>query len=243
MNLSEMNPNGKPPAPPLVSMQALYKYHRTDQVETAALGGIDLEVAPGEFVAIMGPSGSGKSTLLNALGLVDTPSRGSYRLDGLETTSLPEKERARLRKGTIGFVFQSFNLIDELTAWENVELPLRYLKVKGRERRERVEEALAQLEMTHRKDHYPQELSGGQQQRVALARAVVIQPRLILADEPTGNLDSAHGKAVMDILQELNHRGTTIIMVTHSEHDAGYARRLVQLFDGKVLESETERMA
>lgn len=225
---------------PLVQMKELYKYHRTDKIETAALGGINLRIEQGEFVAIMGPSGSGKSTLLNAMGLIDSPSHGSYHFERTDTTKLREKERAKLRKGSIGFVFQSFNLIDELTAQENIALPLLYLKIPQKERKQRVDQALETLQMVHRRDHYPQQLSGGQQQRIAIARAIVIHPSLILADEPTGNLDSENGEAVMAILKQLNKEGTTVVMVTHSSYDASYADRIVELFDGQVLQHEHE---
>lgn len=221
-------------------MQSVYKYHYTDEIETAALNGIDLNIQEGEFVAVMGPSGSGKSTLLNVMGMIDKLSKGSYHFDGKEINGLSQKARAEIRKGAIGFVFQSFNLIDELTAYENVELPLIYLKVPAKERKKRVLQALEALEMSHRRDHYPQQLSGGQQQRVAIARATVISPRLILADEPTGNLDSKNSEAVMDILMDLHRAGSTIVMVTHSDHDASFAERTIQLFDGNVLITENE---
>ncbi|UBM57290.1 ABC transporter ATP-binding protein [Marinilongibacter aquaticus] len=213
----------------------LQKVFTTDEVETTALNGIDLEIQDGEFVAIMGPSGCGKSTLLNILGLLDNPSEGSYDFYGTEVGGMNERQRATLRKGNIGFVFQSFNLIDELTVFENVELPLLYLKIPGAERKEKVETALKRMNMMHRRNHFPQQLSGGQQQRVAIARAVVAKPKLILADEPTGNLDSANGEDVMNLLQELNKEGTTIAMVTHSPYDASFAHRTVNLFDGKIV--------
>ena len=208
---------------------------RTSEVETGALHHVSLEVKEGAVVAIMGPSGCGKSTLLNILGLLDNPTEGSYRLLGQEVAGLHEKERTRVRKGKIGFVFQSFNLIDELNVFENVELPLTYLDIKSSERKRMVTELLRRMNISHRAKHLPQQLSGGQQQRVAIARAVITRPKLILADEPTGNLDSKNGKEVMDLLTELNRQGTTIVMVTHSKHDAGFAHRTVHLFDGSIV--------
>ena len=213
----------------------LQKSYRTEEVETTALNNVNIEIKEGEFVAIMGPSGCGKSTLLNILGLLDNPTGGEYNFLGKEVSNYSERQRANLRKGSIGFVFQSFNLIDELTVWENVELPLLYLDVPSAERKERVEAALDQMQITHRKGHFPQQLSGGQQQRVAIARAVVATPKLILADEPTGNLDSARGEEVMKLLAALNEAGTTIIMVTHSPADAEFAHRITYLFDGHVV--------
>jgi putative ABC transport system ATP-binding protein len=213
----------------------LQKVFTTEEVETTALNGINIEIQDGEFVAIMGPSGCGKSTLLNILGLLDNPSGGSYNFYGSEVAPMSERQRANLRKGAIGFVFQSFNLIDELTVYENVELPLLYLKTPATERKQRVEEALERMKMMHRRNHFPQQLSGGQQQRVAIARAVVANPKMILADEPTGNLDSTNGEEVMKLLQELNNAGTTIVMVTHSPYDAGFSHRVINLFDGKVV--------
>jgi putative ABC transport system ATP-binding protein len=213
----------------------LQKVFTTEEIETTALNGIDLEIKDGEFVAIMGPSGCGKSTLLNIIGLLDNPSEGSYVFYGNEVAKMSERERASLRKGNIGFVFQSFNLIDELTVFENVELPLLYLKTPATERKEKVEAALTRMNMMHRRNHFTQQLSGGQQQRVAIARAVVAKPKLILADEPTGNLDSTNGEEVMKLLQELNNEGTTIAMVTHSPYDAGFAHRIINLFDGKIV--------
>lgn len=224
---------------PLVRMQDIYKYHYTDELQTAAINGISLDIYSGEFLAIMGPSGSGKSTLLNLIGMIDEPSRGSYLFAGEDTGSLSRKARSVLRKQNLAFVFQSFNLIDELTSFENIELPLIYLKVPRKERIERVERVLAQLDMLHRRDHYPDQLSGGQQQRVAIARAVATEPKLILADEPTGNLDSANGKIVMQQLQNFHAGGTTIVMVTHSEHDASFAQRRIDLFDGSILVEES----
>ena len=219
----------------MIQIENLSKVFRTSEVETIALNHVNIEVKEGEFVAIMGPSGCGKSTLLNILGLLDNPSEGSYKLIGKEVANLKEKERTRLRKGVIGFVFQSFNLIDELNVFENVELPLTYLGIKASERKERVLEILKRMNLSHRAKHFPQQLSGGQQQRVAIARAVVTNPKLILADEPTGNLDSKNGAEVMNLLTELNKEGTSIVMVTHSQHDAGFAHRVIHLFDGRVV--------
>jgi putative ABC transport system ATP-binding protein len=219
----------------MIKTTDLTKIFRTDEVETTALDHISLEVKKGEFVAIMGPSGCGKSTLLNIIGLVDQPSAGLYYFDGHNVSSLNENERTRMRKGNIGFVFQSFNLIDDLTVSENIELPLVYMHVRETERKKSVEAILERMKIGHRKNHFPQQLSGGQQQRVAIARAVVANPKLILADEPTGNLDSKNGIEVINLLTELNKEGTTIIMVTHSDRDAGYAHRVVNLFDGQVV--------
>ena len=219
----------------MIEISNLSKVFRTSEVETVALNQVNLEVKEGEFVAIMGPSGCGKSTLLNILGLLDNPTEGSYKLLGQEVSQLKEKERTRVRKGKLGFVFQSFNLIDELNVFENVELPLTYLGISASERKERVNEMLKRMNISHRAKHMPQQLSGGQQQRVAIARALITRPRLILADEPTGNLDSKNGKEVMDLLTELNKEGTTILMVTHSQHDASYAHRTVHLFDGSIV--------
>jgi ABC-type antimicrobial peptide transport system, ATPase component len=219
----------------MIQINNLRKVFRTEEVETIALNNIAMEVKESEFVAIMGPSGCGKSTLLNILGLLDNPSSGEYYLDSKEVGHLREKERTQTRKGKIGFVFQSFNLIEEMTVYENVELPLTYLKVKASERKKRVEEVLRRMNISHRSGHFPNQLSGGQQQRVAIARAVIANPKLILADEPTGNLDSKNGKDVMDLLTELNREGTTIVMVTHSQHDASFAHRVVNLFDGQIV--------
>ena len=219
----------------MIKINDLRKVFRTEEVETIALNNIAMEVKEGEFVAIMGPSGCGKSTLLNILGLLDNPTSGEYWLDSKEVGHLKEKERTQTRKGQIGFVFQSFNLIEEMTVYENVELPLTYLKVKTSERKKRVEEVLRRMNISHRAGHFPNQLSGGQQQRVAIARAVIANPKLILADEPTGNLDSKNGKDVMDLLTELNREGTTIVMVTHSQHDASFAHRVVNLFDGQIV--------
>lgn len=219
----------------MINISNLEKYYRTDEIETVALNKLSLEVKEGEFVAIMGPSGCGKSTLLNILGLLDDADAGSYRLNGLETAHLNENQKADIRKENIGFVFQSFNLIDELTVYENVELPLIYLGVKGSRRKTMVEQVLEKMQIMHRKNHFPQQLSGGQQQRVAVARAVVNNPKLILADEPTGNLDSINGNEVMQLLTDLNEAGTTVVMVTHSEHDARYSHRIVRMLDGQVV--------
>lgn len=219
----------------MIKIEGLSKFFRTEEVETIALNGVSMEVKDGEFVAIMGPSGCGKSTLLNILGLLDNPTSGDYYLADREVGHLKEKERTQVRKGNIGFVFQSFNLIDELNVYENVELPLIYLKKKASEKKEIVSHILDRMNISHRAKHFPQQLSGGQQQRVAIARAVVANPKLILADEPTGNLDSKNGKEVMELLTELNKEGTTIVMVTHSQHDSGYAGRTINLFDGQVV--------
>ena len=217
---------------------------RTEEIETSALNNVSLHIQKGEFVAVMGPSGCGKSTLLNIVGLLDNPTGGEYYFDGQEVGGFKERHRTQLRKGNIGFVFQSFNLIDELNVFENVELPLIYLKLKARERRDMVEKVLERMKISHRRKHFPQQLSGGQQQRVAISRAVVANPKLILADEPTGNLDSKNGLEVMNLLTELNREGTTIVMVTHSLHDSGFAHRVINLFDGEVLtENINERLA
>lgn len=219
----------------MITVKDLSKVFRTEEIETTALNGVSFEINNGEFVAIMGPSGCGKSTLLNILGLLDNPTSGSYRLLDSEVGGLKEKERTKFRKGNIGFVFQSFNLIDELNVYENVELPLRYLNISASERKQKVIEILKRMGISHRAKHFPQQLSGGQQQRVAIARAVVSNPKLILADEPTGNLDSKNGKEVMDLLSELNKEGTTIVMVTHSQKDAAVAQRVINLFDGQIV--------
>ena len=218
----------------IIKAEKIKKAFRTEELETWALNGVDFEVSKGEFVAIMGPSGCGKSTLLNILGLLDNPSEGSYYLNGTDVASFTEGQRTDLRKGVIGFVFQSFNLIDDLNVYENIELPLLYMGVSKKERKERVEAAMERMDITHRSKHFPQQLSGGQQQRVAIARAVVALPEIILADEPTGNLDSKNGIEVMELLRRLNSEGTTIVMVTHSQRDASYADRIVNLFDGEV---------
>ena len=213
----------------------LQKIFKTEEVQTLALNDVNIEVKEGEFVAIMGPSGCGKSTLLNILGLLDNPTSGEYYLNGTEVSKYTEAQRTNLRKGVIGFVFQSFNLIDELNVYENIELPLLYMGIPSAERKRRVETAMERMAIMHRSKHFPQQLSGGQQQRVAIARAVVSNPKLILADEPTGNLDSKNGKEVMELLNELNKEGTTIVMVTHSQHDARFAGRIINLFDGQVV--------
>ncbi len=221
----------------MIKVENITKTFSTDEVQTLALNGVSLEVADGEFVAIMGPSGCGKSTLLSILGLLDNPDDGQYYLDGEEVGHLKERERTKYRKGRIGFVFQSFNLIDELTVEENIDLQLKYIGVPRKERAERVLDVLRKVKLSHRAKHYPQQLSGGQQQRTAIARAVVGRPKLLLADEPTGNLDSKNGQEVMDLLKQLNAEGTTIVMVTHSLHDAKMANRIINLFDGQVVDN------
>lgn len=220
----------------MIRTENLTKTFRTEEIETMALNKVNLQIAKGEFVAILGPSGCGKSTLLNILGLLDNPTEGRYFFDNQQAGHLKERQRTQMRKGNIGFVFQSFNLIDELNVFENVELPLIYLKIPTRKRKEMVQTVLKRMNIGHREKHFPQQLSGGQQQRVAIARAVIANPKLILADEPTGNLDSKNGREVMDLLSELNREGTTIIMVTHSQHDAGFAHRIINLFDGMVVD-------
>ena len=220
----------------MIKTENLQKVFRTEEVETWALNDVSIDIAAGEFVAIMGPSGCGKSTLLNILGLLDNPTGGAYFLNVTDVSAYPERNRTRLRKGVIGFVFQSFNLIEELNVFENIELPLLYMGVPVAVRKQKVHAAMERMQITHRAKHFPQQLSGGQQQRVAIARAVVAGPKIILADEPTGNLDSKNGKEVMNLLTELNAEGTTVIMVTHSQHDAGYAARIVNLFDGQIVE-------
>ncbi|NLU39103.1 MAG: ABC transporter ATP-binding protein [Bacteroidales bacterium] len=225
----------------MIKTVKLTKVFRTEDIETLALNEVNFEVKKGEFAAIMGPSGCGKSTLLNIIGLLDNPSEGSYLFDGTDVAKYKESQRTNLRKGNIGFVFQSFNLIDELNVFENVELPLLYLKIGTRERKEMVTKVLERMNIAHRAKHFPQQLSGGQQQRVAIARAVVANPKLILADEPTGNLDSKNGLEVMNLLTELNREGTTIVMVTHSMHDAGFAHRIINLFDGQIITEEEKR--
>jgi len=219
----------------MIKIANLEKYYRTEDVETVALNKLSIEVKEGEFVAVMGPSGCGKSTLLNILGLLDDSDGGSFLFNGVEVVDFKERKRADLRKRNIGFVFQSFNLIDELTVFENVELPLIYLGMKSSERKQKVEEVLDKIKIMHRRNHYPQQLSGGQQQRVAVSRAVVNNPKLILADEPTGNLDSTNGNEVMQLLTDLNEQGTTIVMVTHSEHDARYSHRIIRMLDGQTV--------
>ncbi len=219
----------------MIKTDNLSKIFRTEEIQTKALANVNLHVKKSEFVAIMGPSGCGKSTLLNIVGLLDNPTEGTFHFNGKEVGRLKESKRTQQRKGNIGFVFQSFNLIDNLNVYENVELPLVYLKIKSRKRKQLVKEILERMKIGHRTKHFPQQLSGGQQQRVAIARAVIANPKLILADEPTGNLDSKNGKEVMDLLTELNREGTTIIMVTHSDRDANYAHRIINLFDGKIV--------
>jgi len=226
----------------MLTTKDLTKIFRTDEVETTALNKVNLEVQKGDFVAVMGPSGCGKSTLLNIVGLLDNPSGGELYFDGTEVSKFKERQRTNLRKGNIGFVFQSFNLIDELTVYENVELPLLYMNVSSSERKRKVGEVLDRMKISHRKKHFPQQLSGGQQQRVAISRAVVTNPKLILADEPTGNLDSANGEEVMNLLTELNKEGTTIVMVTHSPSDAEKAHRIVQLFDGHIVTENIKKI-
>ncbi|HLP06002.1 MAG TPA: ABC transporter ATP-binding protein [Paludibacter sp.] len=226
----------------MIQINQLSRVFRTEEVETTALDNVSLHVKKGEFTAIMGPSGCGKSTLLSILGMLDNPSSGSYLFDSTEVANMRERQRTNIRKGNIGFVFQSFNLIDELNVYENVELPLIYLKMKASERKEKVEAALERMKISHRKRHFPQQLSGGQQQRVAIARAVVANPKLILADEPTGNLDSKNGLEVMKLLSDLNKEGATIIMVTHSDRDATFAHRVINLFDGKIMREENQKV-
>ena len=226
----------------MIRTENLTRIFRTEEVETIALNGVNIEVEDGEFIAIMGPSGCGKSTLLNILGLLDSPTEGKYWLNNEEVGHLKERERTAYRKGSIGFVFQNFNLIDELTVEENVDLQLKYLGVGKAERKERVLEILRKVKLSHRAKHYPHQLSGGQQQRVAIARAVVGKPSIILADEPTGNLDSKNGMEVMQLLSELNEEGTTIVMVTHSKHDATYASRIINLFDGQVVDAMNDQL-
>lgn len=225
----------------MIRTENLRKIFQTEEIETSALDDVNIHVEKGEFVAIMGPSGCGKSTLLNVVGLLDNPTNGSYYFDGVEVGHMKERHRTQLRKGNIGFVFQSFNLIDELNVFENVELPLIYLKIKAKERKQMVEKVLDRMKISHRRKHFPQQLSGGQQQRVAIARAVVANPKLILADEPTGNLDSKNGQEVMNLLTELNKEGTTIVMVTHSLRDSDFAHRVINLFDGQVITEEMKK--
>lgn len=226
----------------MIRTENLTRIFRTEEIETIALNGVNINVKDGEFVAIMGPSGCGKSTLLNILGLLDTPTEGKYWLGDEEVGHLKERERTAYRKGRIGFVFQNFNLIDELTVEENIDLQLKYLGIGKAERKERVLDILRKVKLSHRAKHYPHQLSGGQQQRVAIARAVVGKPSIILADEPTGNLDSKNGVEVMQLLSELNDEGTTIVMVTHSKHDATYAHRIINLFDGQVVEEVNDML-
>ena len=226
----------------MIRTENLTRIFRTEEIETIALNGVNINVMDGEFVAIMGPSGCGKSTLLNILGLLDTPTEGKYWLGDEEVGHLKERERTAYRKGRIGFVFQNFNLIDELTVEENIDLQLKYLGIGKAERKERVLDILRKVKLSHRAKHYPHQLSGGQQQRVAIARAVVGKPSIILADEPTGNLDSKNGMEVMQLLSELNEEGTTIVMVTHSKHDATYASRIINLFDGQVVDAMNDQL-
>ena len=226
----------------MIRTENLTRIFRTEEIETIALNGVNINVKDGEFVAIMGPSGCGKSTLLNILGLLDTPTEGKYWLGDEEVGHLKERERTAYRKGRIGFVFQNFNLIDELTVEENIDLQLKYLGIGKAERKERVLDILRKVKLSHRAKHYPHQLSGGQQQRVAIARAVVVKPSIILADEPTGNLDSKYGMEVMQLLSELNEEGTTIVMVTHSKHDATYASRIINLFDGQVVDAMNDQL-
>ncbi len=227
----------------MIQIKQVTKSFRTEEVETLALNNIDLHIKEGEFAAIMGPSGCGKSTLLNIIGLLDSPTQGNYQFNGKEVGKSKESERTKIRKGNIGFVFQSFNLIDELTVFENVELPLIYLKVSKKERKAKVAAVLERMKIAHRDSHFPNQLSGGQQQRVAIARAVITNPKLILADEPTGNLDSKNGIEVMNLLTELNQEGTTIVMVTHSDRDANYAHRVINLFDGQIVTEVSNQYA
>ena len=226
----------------MIRTENLMRIFRTEEIETIALNGVNINVKDGEFIAIMGPSGCGKSTLLNILGLLDTPTEGKYWLGDEEVGHLKERERTAYRKGRIGFVFQNFNLIDELTVEENIDLQLKYLGIGKAERKERVLDILRKVKLSHRAKHYPHQLSGGQQQRVAIARAVVGKPSIILADEPTGNLDSKNGMEVMQLLSELNEEGTTIVMVTHSKHDATYASRIINLFDGQVVDAMNDQL-
>lgn len=226
----------------MIQLQNISKIFHSEEFDTVALGGVNLEVKEGEFVAVMGPSGCGKSTLLNILGLIDTPTEGTYMLNGKDVSQLTESERTDIRKGFMGFVFQSFNLIDELNVNENTELPLLYTGVPAKERKQRTLEVLRRLNMSQRGKHFPSQLSGGQQQRVAIARAIIGKPKLILADEPTGNLDSKNGLEVMELLSQLNSEGTTIVMVTHSQHDATYANRIINLFDGQVVDDINDRL-
>ena len=219
----------------MIRTNKLVKVYRTDEVQTTALNAVDVSIAEGEFVAVMGPSGCGKSTLLNVLGMIDSPSSGEYLYNGEEIGKLPERKRSDVRKHNLGFVFQSFNLIDELTVYENIELPMLYTKVPAAQRKKRVEELMEGMNIMHRRNHFPQQLSGGQQQRVAVARAVVNKPKLILADEPTGNLDSQNGDEVMKILADLNAEGTTILMVTHSQYCAEFGNRIIRMLDGQVV--------
>lgn len=227
----------------MIKLNKLTKVYRTDEIESTALNEVSFEINQGEFVSVMGPSGCGKSTLLNILGMLDKPESGSYEFQEKEVAHLNEKERSEVRKKKIGFIFQNFNLIDELTVFENIELPLLYNKVSSSERKKRVNELIEKIGISHRSSHYPQQLSGGQQQRVAVARALITKPQLILADEPTGKLDSSHGNEVMELMCELNEAGTTIVMVTHSAHDASYSNRIINLLDGQIVSEKKIKLA
>lgn len=227
----------------MIKLENLSKVYRTDEIESTALNKVSFEINQGEFVSVMGPSGCGKSTLLNILGMLDKPESGSYEFLGKEVGKLNEKGRSAVRKQNIGFIFQNFNLIDELTVFENIELPLIYTKVGSAERKARVNQLIDKIGISHRSSHYPQQLSGGQQQRVAVARALVTKPPLILADEPTGNLDSSHGNEVMELLCNLNELGTTIVMVTHSSHDASYSQRIINLLDGQIVSEKRNNLS
>jgi len=227
----------------MIKLEKLTKVYRTDEIESTALNQVSFEIKKGEFVSIMGPSGCGKSTLLNILGLLDKPESGSYEFLGEEVSHFNEKQRSGVRKKNIGFIFQNFNLIDELTVFENIELPLLYNKVPSAERKQRVNEIIEKMGISHRSSHFPQQLSGGQQQRVAVARALITRPPLVLADEPTGNLDSSNGNEVMELLCELNEEGTTIVMVTHSSHDASYSDRIINLLDGQIISEKKSRVS
>ncbi|MFD1163011.1 ABC transporter ATP-binding protein [Hwangdonia seohaensis] len=226
----------------MIKLNQLTKVYRTDEIESTALNEVSFEIKKGEFVSVMGPSGCGKSTLLNILGLLDKPESGSYQFLGEEVSHLNEKGRSNIRKKNIGFIFQNFNLIDELTVFENIELPLLYNKVPASERKQRVNALIEKIGISHRASHFPQQLSGGQQQRVAVARALITRPPLILADEPTGNLDSSHGNEVMELLCELHEAGTTIVMVTHSPHDASYSERIINLLDGQIVSENKSKL-
>lgn len=226
----------------MIKLEKLSKVYRTDEIESTALNNVSFEIEKGEFVSVMGPSGCGKSTLLNILGMLDKPESGSYEFLGKEVSGLNEKGRSLVRKQNIGFVFQNFNLIDELTVFENIELPLIYNKISSSERKKRVNELIDKIGISHRASHFPQQLSGGQQQRVAVARALITEPPLILADEPTGNLDSSHGNEVMELLCNLNEAGTTIVMVTHSSHDASYSQRIINLLDGHIVSEKRSKL-
>lgn len=227
----------------MIKLNQLTKVYRTDEIESTALNEVSFEINQGEFVSIMGPSGCGKSTLLNILGMLDKPESGSYEFLGNEVANLTEKGRSDVRKKNIGFIFQNFNLIDELTVFENIELPLIYNKIPSSERKKRVNELIEKIGISHRASHFPQQLSGGQQQRVAVARALITKPPLILADEPTGNLDSSHGNEVMELMCELHEEGTTIVMVTHSSHDASYSQRIINLLDGQIVSEKKSKLA